>query len=101
LGRRRINGKRIIYGVAGRHNAMHRPRTDRGNPALSQIVQNAARVSLEGRATSPAASQIRHDKFAWLDSCAVARRAIMPALLALSERRAADALAPLVVPPAV
>ena len=36
MGRRRINGKRIICGVAGRHNTIHRPRTYGGNPALAQ-----------------------------------------------------------------
>jgi hypothetical protein len=96
LGRRRINGKRIICGGAGRHNAIHRPRTDGGNPALAQIVQNAARVALEGRAISAAASRMRHGKFVGLERYAVARgqgskRAITPSLLGLSERAAAAA----------
>jgi hypothetical protein len=73
-----------------------RPRTDGGNPALAQIVQNAARVALEGRAMSTAASRMRHGKFAGLECYAVARRqgskrAITPSLLGLSERAAAAA----------
>jgi hypothetical protein len=91
LGRRRINGKRIICGVAGRHNAILRPRTARRNPTLAQIVQNAARVALEGRAISAAASRMRHDKFAGFERYAVALLAITPALLGLSERVAAAA----------
>jgi hypothetical protein len=87
LGRRRINGKRIICGVAGRHNAILRPRTARRNPTLAQIVQNAARVALEGRAISAAASRMRHDKFAGFERYAVA----LLALLGLSERVAAAA----------
>ena len=104
MGRRSINGKRIICGVAGRHNAIHRPRTDGGNPALAQIVQNAAWVALEGRAISAAAGRMRHDKFAGFERYAVARRAITPALLGLSERAAAARRAPialLIVPSAV
>jgi len=66
LGRRRINGKRIICGVAGRYT----PYADLARTAViqfAQIVQNAARVALEGRATSAAASRMRHDKFAGLE----------------------------------
>jgi hypothetical protein len=58
-------------------------------------VQNAAGVALEGRAISAAASRMRHDKFAGLERYAMARRAITPALLGLSERAAARRGAPI------